>query len=115
MCKGVYICRHWLKPLVVCLEPGVDLDAVFEEVLGLREHILMLSEGWNPDLASEVASRLAGLGFTVYLYRGEITEEDYPAVVIDLRRGSEILAWVDISEVEAYAVYVDGSIREWEE
>jgi len=99
--------------VVVWLE--VILSAVFEEVVDLKEHILKLRESWDPGLASEIALRLAGLGFTVYLYRGEITEEDYPAVVIDLRRDSEILAWVDISEVESYAVYADGSIREWEE
>jgi len=93
----------------------VDLDAVFNEVLSLREHILRLREGWDPDLASEVASRLAGLGLRVYLYRGELAEEEYPAVVVDVRKDSEILAWVDISEVESYAVYTDGSVREWEE
>jgi len=97
------------------LELGLDLDAVFNEVASLRDAILRLREGWDPGLASEIASRLAGLGFTVYLYRGELSEEEYPAVVIDLRKDSEVLAWVDISEVESYAVYADGTIREWED
>jgi len=54
----------------MCLEVDLDLDAVFKEVLALREHILRLRESWNPGLASEVTSRPTGLDLKVYLYGG---------------------------------------------
>jgi len=95
---------------------GVDVGEIARKMVQNKEAIYRLREAFkripgDPRAFDEVDAIALYLMDNVYdmLFLDENPEE-YPAVVIDTRPGSDVLGWVDVSRGERYAVKESGEV-----